>query len=121
MFVIPWLGYSWIGTIDTDFTAASCERLSEPLSAYAPDVAAQVIFAARTEQWARLIDFLLRRTLLGFNQDQGLNAAAGAALLLAQELAWSPAHTSAEFSLYQEHISTTQTFRDGASDLKAIG
>jgi glycerol-3-phosphate dehydrogenase len=79
-----------------------------------------VVFAARTEQCARLIDFLLRRTLLGFNQDQGLNAAAGAASLLAQALAWSPARTDAEISLYQEHISATQAFRTGASHLPLL-
>ena len=93
--------------------AASSERLREPLSPHAPDVAAQVIFAARTEQCARLADFLLRRTLLGFSQDQGQSAAGLAASLLAQELRWSPARSSAEMSLYQDHIATTQAFRDG--------
>jgi len=96
---------------------ASCERLREALSLYAPDVAAQVVFAARTEQCARLVDFLLRRTLLGFSQDQGLNAATRAASLLAQELGWSAARTSAELSLYQDHIAMTQAFRHGVSDL----
>lgn len=93
--------------------AASCERLREPLSPHAPDIAAQVVFAARTEQCARLVDFLLRRTLLGFTQDQGQSAVARAASLLAEELAWTPSRTSAELGLYQEHIAATQAFRDG--------
>jgi glycerol-3-phosphate dehydrogenase len=97
--------------------AAASERLREPLSPLAPDVAAQVIFAARHEQCARLVDFLLRRTLLGFSQDQGQNAAASAASLLAQELTWSAARTRVEMSLYQDHVATTQAFRDGGSDL----
>ena len=94
--------------------AASAKHLREPLSPYAPDVAAQVVFAARTEQCARLVDFLLRRTLLGFSQDQGQSAVARAAALLAEELGWSPERTSAEISLYQEYIVTTQTFRGAA-------
>lgn len=94
--------------------AASAEHLREPLSPYAPDVAAQVVFAASTEQCARLVDFLLRRTLLGFSQDQGQRAVARAAALLAEELAWSPERTSAEISLYQEYIVATQAFRGAA-------
>jgi glycerol-3-phosphate dehydrogenase len=94
--------------------AASREALRERLSPHAPDVGAQVVFAARTEQCARLVDFLLRRTLLGFSQDQGQSAVARAAALLAEELAWSPERTSAEISLYQEHIVATQAFRGAA-------
>ena len=99
--------------------ATSDERLREPLSTCAPDVAAQVVFAARNEQCSRLVDFLLRRTLLGFSQDQGLSAAAAAASLLAQELAWTPARTAAEISLYEEYISTTQAFRNNATSLES--
>ncbi len=94
--------------------AASGEHLREPLSPHAPDVAAQVVFAAGTEQCARLVDFLLRRTLLGFSQDQGQSAVASAAALLAAELAWSPERTSAEINLYQDYIMATQAFRVAA-------
>jgi glycerol-3-phosphate dehydrogenase len=97
--------------------AASGEHLREPLSPHAPDVGAQVVFAARTEQCARLVDFLLRRTLLGFSQDQGQGAVARAAALLAAELAWSPERTSAEISLYQDYIIATQAFRGSAMKL----
>lgn len=95
--------------------ASSHECLREPLSPHTPDIAAQVIFAARTEQCARLVDFLLRRTLLGFSQDQGQSAATRVASLLAQELAWTPERINAELQLYQEHIALTQAFRAGNS------
>ncbi len=98
--------------------AAESECLSEPLSPHAPDIAAQVVFAARTEQCARLVDFLLRRTLLGFCQDQGQSAAARALSLLAQELDWSPARTAAEMLEYENHIAMTQTFRNGKQRTK---
>jgi glycerol-3-phosphate dehydrogenase len=94
--------------------AASGKHFREPLSPDAPDVAAQVVFAARTEQCVRLADFLLRRTLLGFSQDQGQSAVTRAAALLAEELAWSPERTRAEISLYQDYITATQTFRGTA-------
>jgi len=92
---------------------ASTTSLREPLAPHSPDITAQVIFAARTEQCARLVDFMLRRTLLGFTQDQGQSAAERVASSLAEELNWSSARTSQELSLYREHIATTQAFRDG--------
>ena len=94
--------------------AATTARLREPLSPHAPDIAAQVVFAARTEQCVRLVDFLLRRTLLGFSQDQGQSAADRVLSLLAQELGWSPERMSAEMSLYEDHIAMTQSFRGEA-------
>lgn len=94
--------------------AASEAHLREPLTPYAPDVAAQVVFAVRTEQCARLVDFLLRRTLLGFSQDQGQSAMARAAALLADELKWSPERMSEEISLYEDYIIATQAFRGAA-------
>jgi glycerol-3-phosphate dehydrogenase len=94
--------------------ATSGEHFRETLSAFGPDIAAQVVFAARTEQCVRLVDFLLRRTLLGFSQDQGQSVVARVAALLAEELAWSPERTSAEISRYQDCINATQAFRDAA-------
>jgi len=61
---------------------------------------------------------LLRRTLLGFCQDQGQSTAARALSLLAQELDWSPARAAAELHEYQNHIAMTQTFRNGEAAIK---
>jgi glycerol-3-phosphate dehydrogenase len=93
--------------------AAASEELREPLSPYTPDVAAQVVFAARAEQCLRLVDFLFRRTLLGFSHDQGQSAVAKVASLLAREHRWSPARTDEEMTLYDEHVAMTQAFRTG--------
>ena len=98
--------------------AAESQDLYELLSPHAADIAAQIVFAAREEQCMRLVDFLLRRTLLGFSEDQGQSAAARAASLLAQELDWSPARTAAEIREYQDHIAMTQTFRNGDATTK---
>jgi glycerol-3-phosphate dehydrogenase len=96
--------------------AASAEHLRTRLSPYALDVAAQVIFAARTEQCARLVDFLLRRTLLGFSFDQGQSAVASVASLLAEELAWPPERKTSEIDFYRDYIIGTQEFRAPGSD-----
>ena len=74
-------------------SGGACERGARrwprALSDAYPDVAAQVVLAAREEQCVRLTDFLLRRTRLGFTADQGRQAVAPAAALLARELGWS--------------------------------
>ncbi|MFN2596188.1 MAG: glycerol-3-phosphate dehydrogenase/oxidase, partial [Pyrinomonadaceae bacterium] len=92
--------------------ATASECLCARLSPHAPDIAAQVVFAARAEQCARLVDFLARRTLLGFSQDQGQSAAKRAASLLAVELGWSPARVDEEMRLYQDYVAASQGFRD---------
>ena len=77
---------------------------AEKARALAPgdDLAAQARFAARREQCARLSDFLLRRTVLGFAPDQGLSAADRAAAILAEELGWSAARCHEEIAAYRE-------------------
>ncbi len=49
-------------------------RLGERLAPEYPDIAAQVIFATRTEQCVHAEDFIMRRSLMGFSRDQGRNA-----------------------------------------------
>jgi glycerol-3-phosphate dehydrogenase len=93
--------------------AAGDQALARPLAPEYPDIAAQVVFAARTEQCVRLSDFLLRRTLLGFSPDQGTRAVAAAAAVMARELRWTPVRTAAEIEAYREWIAGTQAFRSG--------
>jgi glycerol-3-phosphate dehydrogenase len=76
-----------------------------------PDLAAQVRFAVREEQCARLVDFIFRRTALGFTQDQGAAAAEPAARVMATEAGWTPQRTAAELALYRQVVAQTQAFR----------
>lgn len=69
-----------------------------------PDIAAQVLFAVREEQCERVADFMLRRSLLGFTQDQGRNAVGRVAALMAAEHGWSAARRLEEISRYQLHL-----------------
>jgi glycerol-3-phosphate dehydrogenase len=78
-----------------------------------PDVAAQVVHAVRAEQCLRVSDFMLRRSLLGFRRDQGLEALPVVAASMAEELGWSEARKAAELEAYRKWIEETQAFRAG--------
>lgn len=93
--------------------AAEDASLCERLSPFAHDIAAQVPFAAREEQCSRVADFLLRRTMLGFSEDQGRSAVLRVAALLARELGWSEERTRSEIEEYESYVADTQAFRAG--------
>jgi glycerol-3-phosphate dehydrogenase len=85
--------------------------LWKPLAPGYPDVAAQVHVAVRQEQCARLVDFMFRRTRLGFSPDQGSAAAESVARLMAAQLGWSATRTARELALYARAVARTQAFR----------
>lgn len=91
--------------------AAANPRLAERLAPGCPVIAAQVIFAIREEQCLRLVDFMLRRTDLGFSRDQGRAAAPAAAALMAGELGWDDARLEAERAAFDHELDATQRFR----------
>jgi glycerol-3-phosphate dehydrogenase len=85
--------------------------LRERLAPGCPVIAAQVVFAVREEQCVRLVDFLCRRTDLGFSLDQGRAAAPAAAALMAAELGWDETRRREEMAAYEAEIAETQKFR----------
>ena len=85
--------------------------LAQPLAPPYPDIGAQVVFAVRHESCVHLSDFLRRRTLLGASADQGREAAAPAAALMAAELGWTAARTAEEIARYEADIALTEAFR----------
>ena len=91
--------------------AASDAKLSRPLAGPYPDLAAQVIFSVRHEHCLRLSDFLRRRTLLGGTADQGSQAAAPAAALMAEELSWTDNRLQDELDGYRRDVAATQAFK----------
>jgi glycerol-3-phosphate dehydrogenase len=93
--------------------AGTDPRLCERLAPEYPDIAAQVVFAVRTEQCLRVSDFLLRRSLLGFSRDQGMKAVPAVAYWMAEELQWPATKTAAEIESYQKWVEETQAFRTG--------
>ena len=92
--------------------ARSAPELEKPLSAGYPDIGAQVVFALRHEHAVRLSDFLKRRTLLGASADQGWDAAAPAAALMAAELGWSTSRVAEELVGYRRELAVAQAFRE---------
>lgn len=106
--------YDLYGSRSTDVLALAEARpdLARPLSPNYPDIAAQVVFSARHEHCVHLSDFLKRRTLLGSSRDQGWDAAAPAAALMASELDWAEARTRQEIESYRREIATSRAFRD---------
>lgn len=91
--------------------ASTDERLSRRLAPQYPDLAAQVVFAVREEQCRRAVDFIWRRTLLGFSADQGMSAAARVAELMGEELGWSAAQEAMEIAACRQAVEQTQAFR----------
>ncbi|MFB3826056.1 MAG: glycerol-3-phosphate dehydrogenase/oxidase [Bryobacteraceae bacterium] len=76
-------------------------------------LAAQARYAAREEQCRTVSDFLLRRTTLGFQRDQGIAALPEAVAALSSELGWTAARTAEETAAYRRHVARTQSFREG--------
>jgi glycerol-3-phosphate dehydrogenase len=106
--------YDLYGSRSTEVLALAAARpdLARPLSPHYPDIAAQVVFSARHEHCVHLSDFLKRRTLLGSSRDQGWDAAAPAATLMASELDWPDARARQEIESYRREIATSRAFRD---------
>jgi glycerol-3-phosphate dehydrogenase len=90
--------------------ASSDEHLKEPLDPGYRDIAAQVVFAVRSEQCVRVLDFIERRTLLGFTPDQGRRALPGVVSLMSCELGWSSSRVTQEIESYEQRRQQTQKF-----------
>ena len=90
--------------------ARSGKGLDEPLAAQYPDIAAEVVFAVRSEHCRRISDFIRRRTALGASTDQGWSAAPRVAELMGAELGWPPDRIAAEIESYRDDIASTRAF-----------
>lgn len=67
-------------------------------------VAAEVVFAVRTEQAVRLADVLARRVMAGLGPDLGRGVAREVAAVMAPELGWDAARTEAECAAYDAYL-----------------
>jgi glycerol-3-phosphate dehydrogenase len=87
------------------------DDLKQRLAGPYPDVAAQVVFAVRSERCQRVSDFIWRRTRLGASADQGWSAALRVAELMGAELAWPREQMAAEVENYSREVSATRAFK----------
>lgn len=84
--------------------AASEPELDARLAPDYPDIAAQVVFSVREELCARLEDFMLRRSYLGFRPDRGVAAAESASRWMQKELGWSEDRRRDEIARYHFRV-----------------
>jgi glycerol-3-phosphate dehydrogenase len=89
--------------------------LGQALVAGRPEIAAQVVFAAREELAATVSDVLVRRTQL-FHRDalQGLTAARTVAALLARTLGFDDAWAEAQVAAYEAEVRIHRRWREDA-------
>lgn len=77
--------------------------LAERLLPHLPFIKAEVVYATRAEQAARLEDFLVRRSRIALlTKDQGQSCTEQIARLMAVELGWSEAEIEREIARYQQ-------------------
>ena len=99
--------------------AANDSALMEPLCPHGPDVAAQIVVAARHELARSLSDALMRRTGAGWNACLGLDCAARAATLMGRELRWSEERIANEISGYAAEVKRTFVVPVTSNELQA--
>jgi glycerol-3-phosphate dehydrogenase len=88
---------------------AEDRSLCRPIVEGLPDIDAEVVFAARSEDARSLADVFIRRTHLYWQApDQGLGAAERAADLLARELGWSREQRQASRDQYAQEVARSQ-------------
>ena len=92
--------------------AAEDRALSERLTPDLPDIAAEIVFALRSEDARSISDLLIRRTHLFWQAaDQGVAALPRVASLAARELGWSKSREDAAVQDYLSEIARSRRYR----------
>ncbi len=86
---------------------AARPELGHPLMEGEPDVAAQVVHAARHEACERVADFVFRRSRLAFTPHRGRQALGRIAGVMREELGWSDQRTADELALCRALLDRT--------------
>jgi len=96
---------------------AEDRALCRPIAEGLPDIDAEVVFAARSEDARSLADVFIRRTHLYWQApDQGLGGAERAADLLAQELGWSSEARRASLDEYSREVARSRQWSSKTGD-----
>ncbi len=86
--------------------------LAQPLCPGLPDLAAEILFAARREDARSLCDALIRRTHLFWQApNQGEEVLDRAASLMARELGWSDERRESDIAAYRRQVALSRRFR----------
>jgi glycerol-3-phosphate dehydrogenase len=88
------------------------KRLSSPISAGARDILAQIKHAVLEEEALTVNDFMLRRSFMGLNQSQGLDAVETVAKEMASLLGWNIAEIQKQTAAYRAAAASGQRYRE---------
>lgn len=92
--------------------AVKGRALGRPIVAGLPDIDAEIVFAARSEDARSISDVFIRRTHLFWQAPgQGEEAIERAADLLARELSWTARQRQAAVEEYEREVSRSRRFR----------
>ena len=111
------------GTLATDLLDLIAERpeLGRPLLGAPHYLAAEVVYAVRSEGALHLVDVLTRRTRIFMETaDRGTHAAPNAASLMSEVLGWDDARRADEISAYRRIVEAERRASDMSSDEKAF-
>jgi len=86
------------------------KRLREPICRTSPDIMAEVTHAVEKESALTLTDFMLRRSLIGFTQCEGLDCCVKVAEKMGKILRWSTREVSSQVSAYKKEIATRHAY-----------
>ena len=84
--------------------AESDEELRRVISEETASVAAEVVFAFRSELAETLVDCLMRRTMIGLNSRVGLDALEDAARVARKFLGWTKERAALEIESYKAYV-----------------
>jgi glycerol-3-phosphate dehydrogenase len=89
--------------------------MAERLGDGVPYIEAEVIYSAREEMVVSLSDFMVRRSLIYYeDREQGLGCAEKVAELLGGELGWDDKEKSRQVEDYRRVVELSRAFRHGA-------
>lgn len=86
------------------------KRLRARICKTNPDIMAEVVHAIEKESALTLTDFMLRRSLIGFRECEGLDCCAKAAKEMGRLLGWSDRRISSEIKAYKNEISIRHAY-----------
>jgi glycerol-3-phosphate dehydrogenase len=88
-------------------------RLSRPINNGSPDIYGQIKHAVMEEEAMTVNDFLLRRSALGLNHNQGQDAVESVAQEMALLLGWNNQEKQKQIREYSDSVAISQNFRKG--------
>jgi glycerol-3-phosphate dehydrogenase len=88
------------------------KRMGNPIASGCPDILAQIKHAVLEESALSVNDFMLRRSFIGLNRSQGLDAVETVAREMGKLLGWSNAEIQAQVESYRAWAALGQRYKE---------